>query len=932
MPERRELRSQGAGVHEASTARPNSIVGREPELEALRLFVEGDPYALVLAGGPGFGKTTLWEAGIAAARERRVRVLSARPSEAEAQLSFAALIDLLDQVDAEELDGLLPAPQRRALDVALLRAEPAGEPPQPHAIAVGFLNVLRGLAAAGPLVVAVDDVPWLDRPSGEALAFAARRLHGNDARFLLARRPGEETLLEQALEEGRSERLEVGPLSLGATRTLLSERLGLTLPRLVLRRIVASTLGNPLFALELGRIVAAHGPLGPGEDIPVPDAVEDLLGTRVAELEGPVRRLLLAVALSGDLRASELAAIGDATALDRGVAAGLLVLDRDRVRASHPLLAAASRRHSSAAERRELHLALAGVMADAELRARHLALATEHPDEALAAVVARAAASASARGARQEAAELAEHALRLTPPESATRSDRLLTLAEYLDLAGELQRVSDLLRPELDSLPPGDARVHAWLALAESGSRSLAELEHHLESALAESGDDPGLRALVLAKKADHAAASAVSRIRDAEAWADEALRDARPEEPEVEQVALLALAWARSLRGRPIDDLCKRFSATSYADSYITSSPLRVAGQRHVWRGEVSEARETFTRFLALADERGELLSYTLQRLHLCELELRIGDWDAAARLLDEWGESSEGELLIWPMYERCRALLAAGRGLPDEAERWAAVTIDRAEAIGGGWDLLEGLRARGLAALLSRRPEEAVDSLQRVWEHMLREGVDEPGVFPVAPDLVDALVELGERDEARAVTERLAHLAVDQDHPWGLATAARCDGLVRLAGSAYDERAAGEVVVAAARFDQLGLRFDGSRCLLALGGAQRRAKRWAAARGSLGQAAAGFDRIGSAGWAEAARAELARLPGRRRAAPGELTPTERRVVDLAVDGLSNKEIALQLVVTVHTVEAHLSHAYAKLGISSRRQLPRRLGQGLDA
>ncbi len=922
------------GLAEASTE-PIAIVGREPELAALRSFLDGEgtPQALVLAGGPGFGKTTLWAAGADAARERHMRVLAARPSEAEAQLSFAALIDLFDEVDVAELEGPVPAPQRRALDVALLRAEPTGEPPEPHAIAVGFLNALRGLAAAKPIVVAVDDVPWLDRPSGETLAFAARRLHGHDVRFLLARRPGAETSLERALEGGGQRRIEVGPLSLGATRQLLSERLGLTLPRPVLRRIVASTLGNPLFALELGRVVAERGPVGPGEDIPVPDTVEGLLGTRVGELAGPVRRVLLAIALNGDLRASELTAIGDSRALDAGFAAGLIVRERDRVRPFHPLLAAAAKRRSRASERRELHLALAGVVADEELRARHLALATESPDAALADVVGRAAAGASARGARQEAVELAEHALRLTPSGLPDRADRLLTLADYLDLAGELQRVSDLLTPELDSLPLGSARVHAWLLLAEGGSvKTLAELERHLESALADCGTDPGLRALVLATKANHAAASAVSGIRDAEAWATEALRDSPHAEPEVELKALLALAWARSLRGRPIDDLCERFRGGSDADAQIASTPVRVAGQRHVWRGEVSRARATFTRCLALADERGELLSYALHRLHLCELELRIGEWDAAARLLDEWAESSEGELLIWPMYERCRALLAAGRGLPDEAERWAGEAIARAVATGGGWDMLEGLRARGIAALLARKPERALDSLRQVWTHMEREGVDEPGVFPVAPDLVDALVELGEYDEARAVTERLRGLAEDQQHPWGLATAARCDGLVRLATGAYDEEAAGAVVLAATAYGRLGLRFDGPRSLLRLGGAQRRARRWAAARGSLEQAANGFDRIGSAGWAEAARAELARLPGRRPASPGQLTATEKRVVDLAAEGLSNKEIALQLVVTVHTIEAHLSHAYAKLGIRSRRQLPRRLAHGDDA
>ena len=141
--------------------------------------------------------------------------------------------------------------------------------------------------------------------------------------------------------------------------------------------------------------------------------------------------------------------------------------------------------------------------------------------------------------------------------------------------------------------------------------------------------------------------------------------------------------------------------------------------------------------------------------------------------------------------MYERCRALLAAGRGLPDEAEEWAAKAIARAVSTGVRWDELEALRARGIAALLAHEPARAVESLRDVWEHTQREGVDDPGAFPVAPDLVEALAEIGEHDEALEVTARLRELAEQQQHPWGLATAKRCAAMVALV-SAYDEEAA--------------------------------------------------------------------------------------------------------------------------------------------
>jgi DNA-binding CsgD family transcriptional regulator len=899
------------------------VVGREFELAILQDFLWPDHAfgALLLTGGPGIGKSTLWGAGVEAARERGLRVLSARASDAEAQHSFAALIDLLDGVETEELT--LPVPQRRALEIALLRAEPTELAPEPQAIAVGFLNALRALAARQPLLLAIDDVQWLDPPSADALTFAARRLEGEPVRFLFAKRPERASPLEQVLERRGLERLEVGPLSLGATRRLLAERLGLSLPRQLLRRVVETTLGNPLFALELGRALAEGGLPGTGDDIPLPDAIEDLLGTRVAGLPGPVRRLLLAVSLSGELRASQLAAIGDAAVLDDAVDAGLLVVDGDRVRASHPLLAAAAKKRSPARDRRELHRVLALTVADEELRALHLAFATELPDAELAPTVAAAAAGASARGARQEAVELAGHALRLTPPGSAEHSERLLALAAYLEQAGEPEQLSDLLSPELDSLPPGAARVRARLLLCDGAIRSNDDIQRHLELALAESQDDEGLRAQVLAKMAANTAVIRVERIREAEAWALEALPAAHGADPDVERLALYGLGWARGLAGHPIDDVCERFRRASAATSYIAVSPERIAGQRLVWRGVMDQARAVLTRLLDDADERGEPPSYVLLRLHVCELELRAGGWEAAARLLDEWAESSDR--MVWPMYERCRALLAAGRGLPGEAERWAAKAITGAEATGVRWDWLEALRARGIAAILASEPARAAESLRAVWEHTRREGVDDPGAFPVAPDLVEALAELGELEEAQAVADRLRKLAEEQDHPWALATTKRCGALIRLT-AAWDEPAAADLADAAAALGWLGLRFDRARSLLSLGRAQRRFKKWGAARSSLEEAAAAFDEIGSPGWAEQARSDLARVGARRPQPPGELTESERRVAELAAQGLANKEIARTLFITVHTVEAHLSRAYAKLGIRSRAQLGGRL------
>lgn len=910
------------------------VIGRESELVLIREFVDANASrrAFVLTGRAGIGKTTLWEAAIGLARERGWRVLAARGSSAEAKLPFSALIDLCDDVVTGDLAGLA-GPQRTALEVALLRAEPVDGPPSAQAIALGFRNLLRSLAADTQLLIVIDDVQWLDESSLEVLTFLARRLREERVAFLLTRRADTSTAIERALDRGDVQCVEVSPLSFGAIRRLLIDRLGLRVSRQLLRRIVEITLANPLFVLELGRELLANGVPVAAEELRVPAGIEDLLGMRVASLASPLRRVLVALALSADLRVGELVAVVSEGAVDEAVDRGIVRVDGDRVRAAHPLLAAAAVRSVGRAERRELHVALAGALSDVELRAMHLALAAEEADAALSATVAEAAAVASARGARQQSVALAEHALRLTPPDSEHRAARVLSLAAYLETAGEMGRLADLLTPEVESLPPGEPRARAWLMLAEgAGSRHMDDLAALRQRALAEAGDDPGLRARALAKQASNAAASTISDILGAEQSALAAVEAAAAAGPGVQRTALYALAWARAMGGRPVDDLCGASRAVSDETAYIAAAPERVAGQRLVWRGEIRRAREALTRLLQLADERGELESYALMRLHVCELHLRAGAWDAAEALLDEWWQSTDRELMFRPKYERCRALLAAGRGDIEATERWGTLAVARGRQTGCRWDEFEGLRAVSVGWLLAHQPAKAAERLRAVWEHGEREGVQEPGVFPVAPELVQALAELDELEEAEAITARLAELAERQAHPWGMITARRCRSVVRLAGSAADVEAADGLERAAADYEALGLHFDAARSLLSLGRAQRRRRQWGLARSAMERAAAAFDAMNSPGWAEQVRAELARVATRSPRADGELTRSEQRTAELAAGGLSNKQIAQELVVTVHTVEVHLSRVYAKLGISSRGQLAARLSAQVPA
>lgn len=903
-------------------------LGRDAEVGVLREFISAAEHgnALELTGGPGIGKTTLWEHGIRAARDQGLRVLVARSSSAEAQPSFAALVDLFDDVLAGELDGLAP-PQRAALEVALRRADPAGSPADRHAIALGYLNAVRSLALASSLLIAIDDVQWLDLPSAAVLEFVERRLSGAPVKLLLTRRTGETSPLDHGLERAGLVRLQVGPLSIGATRQLLFERLGLTVSRGVMRRIADVTLGNPLFAIELGRALLERGSEQTSEEIPVPATVEEILGVRIAALAPAVRNGLAVLALSADVRVAQLTAVVGAQAVDEAADAGIALIDGERVRAAHPLLAATACAAVPRGELRKLHLALSAVVIDEGQRAIHLALAASGVDEKLAAALAEASTKSSARGARAEAVSLSEHALRLTPPASPLRSERLLELASNLETAGELTRMTELLEPEVASLPLGMPRARALLMLSEgSGPQTLEDLEDYRARALAEAGSDPGMNALVLAKRAANAAASQVAGIDQAERWALEAMAAAQDAGSAETRLALYALSWARVMGGQAINDLCASFSSASGAPSYIAASPERVAAQRMLWRGEISAARPALTALLALADEQGERESYALMRLHMCELSLRVGEWSVAERLLDEWAESTDRELMFRPKYERCRALLAAGRGEPEQALRWADVAIQRAESSGCHWDGLEAARALGSAQLLERDPAAAAATLGAAWEHTVREDVSEPGVFPVAGELVEALAELGELEQARAVASRVESLSLEQDHPWGHATALRCSSLCELAAGEGEESAAQDLGQAARLYEEMGLPFDAARTVLCLGRSQRRLRKWGDARRNLERAAAALRELGSHGWSSHASEELERVGARKPSAAGELTPSERRTAELAGQGLSNKEIALKLVVTVHTVEVHLSRSYAKLGIRSRSQIAARL------
>jgi hypothetical protein len=399
------------------------VIGRERELAAIAAFVgrvARGPAALLLTGEPGIGKTLLWDAAIDGARAGGAIVLSCRAAEAEASVSFAGLSDLL----GDALEGALEklsAPRRDALEVALLLAEPRGHPPDRRAVGLAVLDVLGALTASAPLLVAIDDLQWVDAASAGVLQFAVRRLRTEPVGLLATVRSDARTPVavgvEKSFGEGTVRRVALGPLSSSAAFRLLDERADIALSAPQLARLHELTAGNPFYLLELGREFARTGP---GRGFHLPRDLTELLAARLGRLAGWTRELLLAVAASPRATVEVLEhAFGDRSrvheGLERATRAGVLEFDGSRVRFAHPLLASVCYQYAPLWRRRAVHRLLASAVAEPEERARHLALAAEAPDAGVAAALDAAAERAGARGAPAAAAELCELAADATP-------------------------------------------------------------------------------------------------------------------------------------------------------------------------------------------------------------------------------------------------------------------------------------------------------------------------------------------------------------------------------------------------------------------------------------------------------------------------------------------------------------------------------------
>ena len=261
----------------------------------------------MIEGEPGIGKTTLWIDVMEQARGRGFRVLSARAAVIESGYAYASLADLLRGVEAAVLDQL-PEPQKVAVDLMLLRVSGDSAATDQRAVSAAFLSIVETLAEASPILIAVDDLQWLDHSSRHVLTFAGRRLAGGVG-VLATRRTssGSDDASGSWLQLPKPdsvERIHLSPLDFGALKAVVDERLKKTLPRPTMNRIFEVSGGNPFYAIEIARGLGSRSPVG---EVPLPRTLAEVVQSRLGSLESNVGTALLAMACHSPTTTGEIA-------------------------------------------------------------------------------------------------------------------------------------------------------------------------------------------------------------------------------------------------------------------------------------------------------------------------------------------------------------------------------------------------------------------------------------------------------------------------------------------------------------------------------------------------------------------------------------------------------------------------------------------------
>ena len=934
-------------MSDAGTRGPHGggLVGRTTEIERAVAVAAGNALevAVVIEGAPGIGKTVVLQAALDAAAETGALVLQTRPSEAELRMPLLGLHDLLAPVIPDALRSLSP-PQRTRLEVALgigsgtdgsVGTEGAagsdGSGVDEGQLGVAVLNLLRGLAARRRVILAIDDLQWLDSSTAAVLDVALGRLRDADVRLLATSREGAESgrFSVERLFRDRHVLLELRGLGLGELHRLIADRLDRPLPRPALVRIHEITRGNPYHALELARSLSSGGLASSGLNAALPADVGVLLRQRIEGLPATARDVVAVVALShrpsneNVARTLEIPMVELEARASAAVDANLLVLTDRGISLAHPLVGSAARQVVGQAGTRAIHLRLAAVVEDPDEAAVHLALGTSLPDAAVAGALEAAAARGLARGATIDAIDQLDRTIQLTPDghvDDLVR--RRLLLIRALILAGDTRRAgAELDALGVDAIGDQQMRAEAVLLLGVV-QRYLGEhaaaIERYVDALRWVTDDRTRARLhLRLAWLTEWSMASALEH-------SDRALALLDPDGSPLDySFALLTAARVRLHLGIAADhEAIARGEALQAAaverDWNVSTTPIDWA----IWMEDWDRGRALLDAGAHAAEEAGdETLAGALLRRR-AELETWSGNLAIAAELVESAVEQAEStqQLPAIVSAKARRALVRAHLGDLEPAQREADEAFEMADGLKIP-PVLGYAVAAVAAAALGRGDLSRVDAVAtRGAAELDATGDIDQTAHRFASDHLEALVGLGQLDRARTLADRLRRRGDLGPRPTWSAIAARGDAGIALAEGRLED--ASEQMDRALGFHGQGaVPLEHGRTLLAAAGLERRLGRRKAAAAGLATTLEIFERIGAAGWAGVARDELSRLSGGR-AERHALTPSEERIATLASEGMRNREIAERLRISEKTVEAALSHAYEKLHIRSRAQL----------
>ncbi|BBZ41348.1 helix-turn-helix transcriptional regulator [Mycobacterium conspicuum] len=905
----------------------DTLVGRRAEQLKLTELVDrvrgGGSAVLVLRGEAGIGKTAL----LLDVRDQAadVRVITLSGAESELELTYAGIQQLCSPL-LGHIDRL-PEPQKNALRVALGLRD--GAAPDRLLVGLAVLSLISDAAAERPTICIIDDAQWVDHASLQALVFAARRLSAEPVMMIFAARSVHGQPELSALPE-----LHLAGLCDTDARALLSTILPTRLDESVRENILAEADGNPLALLELSRALPPSrlaGGYGLASAKPLETRIEQTYGRRLAELPSQTRTLLLIAAAEPTGEPTWLWAAAGRLGIgaDAGIPAeqsGLVTVDT-RMRFRHPLVRSAVYGGADSSERRQVHAALAEVIPGAvaqEHRVWHRAHAADGPDEAVARDLARSAEQASRRGGTAAAAAFLAHAAELTP-DPVRRAERALAAALSKLDAGDPAAAARILAAvpgtESELFSARVDLVRAKIAFAARRGRdapplllTAAEKLRPIDAALAR---DAYLEALV--------AAMIVGRLHADPAGSADAIAAAArqlppPSEPASADLLLDGLvvrltkghAAAAPLLGGAISKYLAE-DAAGTADPRSHDITLRVLLDLF----DQDTYNYLNARQLELLRNAGELTVLPAALTTYAGSCVTAGDFAQAQDLLEQSDAISAATGA--PPHNSIKTYLAACRGQEQLARQLAQTTISEASERGEGSEITVVLFALAVLHNGLAQYDEAFTACATALEY------DDVGMYGhLLNEMVEAAARSGEAHAAAAAAAQLMDRAEATDTATARGYAARAKALTSVGNAAEQQYR-----LAISELDGSPLKVLTARTHLLFGEWLRRENRRAEARTELRTALEMFLQMGADGFTERNRRELTAagepLEQRRPdTSTATLTTQESYIARLAGDGYTNAEIASHLFISPRTVEWHMSKIFAKLGVSSRRELRR--------